>query len=432
MTNASQRRRLARGALALLAAAAVTSCGDDSADILEPGAGGSMFASYVALGNSITAGYQSGGINDSTQRESYAYLLAQQAGAQFVYPSLLEPGCPPPISIFLDTLSTVGGATAPRCSFRTPAEVLTPLNSVAVPTAFAWDLTRQDTPTGTPNPLQTFVLGGLSQLRRALEARPTFVSVWIGNNDVLAAASTGVLFPIPGASPGLIPADTITKYIGAAVDTLVAAPTLQGGVLVGIVDTPNAPRFFPGNALLTATGEKTALTTQIETAVGKPVTVLPNCIGSAALVSSIIVERIKWYPAANGYPPIISCAPATIPGVPEQALLGNLFILSPEEQAAISGTVAAVNAFLASKAESVGFAYYDPNTGLAALKTAGLIPAVPNFTSATAPFGALISLDGVHPRLGAHVAVANALIGVINSEYSLSIPTISTSPPSAQ
>ena len=47
MTNAFQWRGLARGAIALLAAAAVTSCGDDSADILEPGAGGSMFAKPV-------------------------------------------------------------------------------------------------------------------------------------------------------------------------------------------------------------------------------------------------------------------------------------------------------------------------------------------------------------------------------------------------
>lgn len=424
MMNTFHRRGLTRGALAVVAAATLASCGDDSPDILEPGAGGALFGRYVALGNSLTAGWQSGGINDSTQRESYAYLLARQAGTGFVYPSLRAPGCPPPLSVFLDTLSFVGGASAPRCAFRTPAETLTPLSSVAVPLAFAWDLTRQDTPTGTPNPLQTFVLGGKSQLRRALDAQPTFVSLWMGNNDVLAAASTGSLFPVPGASPGLIPPDTITKYLGAAIDTLAAAPSVQGGIVVGVVDVPNAPRFFPGNALLTATGEKTAFTTQIETAVGKPVTVLPNCIGSAALVSSIIIERIKWYPASNGYPPIISCAPATVPGVPPEAMLGDIFILSAGEQAALSGTVAAVNAFLSAKAEAAGFAYYDPNPALAALKTGGQIPALPNFTSATDPFGTFISLDGVHPRRPAHVALANALIGAINAEYSLSIPTI--------
>jgi len=55
-------------------------------------------ASYVALGNSITAGYQSGGINDSTQRQSYALLLARQMGTRYAYPALTMPGCAPPIN----------------------------------------------------------------------------------------------------------------------------------------------------------------------------------------------------------------------------------------------------------------------------------------------------------------------------------------------
>ena len=38
--------------------------------------GGAIFARYVAMGNSITAGFQSAGINDSTQQQSYARLLA--------------------------------------------------------------------------------------------------------------------------------------------------------------------------------------------------------------------------------------------------------------------------------------------------------------------------------------------------------------------
>ena len=36
-----------------------------------------LFDRYVSMGNSITAGFQSGGINDSTQQQSYAVLLAQ-------------------------------------------------------------------------------------------------------------------------------------------------------------------------------------------------------------------------------------------------------------------------------------------------------------------------------------------------------------------
>ena len=39
-----------------------------------------IFRSYVAIGNSLAAGWQSGGINDSTQQQAYPRLLAIQMG----------------------------------------------------------------------------------------------------------------------------------------------------------------------------------------------------------------------------------------------------------------------------------------------------------------------------------------------------------------
>src|SRR5256885_2278281 len=103
-------------------------------DVLGPTtpAGGEIFKSFVALGNSITAGYQSGGINDSTQRQSYARLLAGQMGTQYHYAALSLPGCPPPIAN-TQTGARVGGATAPPCALRTGSSVVDVLNNVAVP-----------------------------------------------------------------------------------------------------------------------------------------------------------------------------------------------------------------------------------------------------------------------------------------------------------
>jgi hypothetical protein len=79
---------LLRTGLGLGAAVAIAGCGDADGKLFLPvnPPGGALFSSYVALGNSITAGVQSGGINDSTQRQSYEYLLAQQAGTRFAYP----------------------------------------------------------------------------------------------------------------------------------------------------------------------------------------------------------------------------------------------------------------------------------------------------------------------------------------------------------
>src|SRR5947209_17685662 len=93
---------LPRVAAALALIGTVAGCTDNSAKVLgpKPTQGNGLFQSYVSLGNSITAGYQSGGINDSTQKRSYAVLLAGQMGTRFAYPSIAMPGCPPPINNF--------------------------------------------------------------------------------------------------------------------------------------------------------------------------------------------------------------------------------------------------------------------------------------------------------------------------------------------
>ena len=56
-----------------------------------------FMARYVALGNSITAGYQSGGINDSTQRRAYPALIARAFGLALRVPGAVRqgPGCAP-------------------------------------------------------------------------------------------------------------------------------------------------------------------------------------------------------------------------------------------------------------------------------------------------------------------------------------------------
>src|SRR5215213_6633358 len=89
---------------------------ESNGDVLGPAAppGGEIFRSYVAMGNSITAGFQSGGINDSTQRQSFARLLATQMGTSYRYAALALPGCPPPVENFM-TQARVGGGV-PICS----------------------------------------------------------------------------------------------------------------------------------------------------------------------------------------------------------------------------------------------------------------------------------------------------------------------------
>src|SRR5438477_9432697 len=100
-------RRISLAAGLVLAAAG---CSNDDliTSPVPPYKGGAMFQRYVSLGNSITAGFQAGGINDSTQKQSYAVKLSvAMEGDPFYRPSLTIPGCPPPIdTLFTDRKST--------------------------------------------------------------------------------------------------------------------------------------------------------------------------------------------------------------------------------------------------------------------------------------------------------------------------------------
>ena len=420
--------RFVRGAVvaaAVLASAAA--CGEDDLDIVDPEyQGGELFRSYVSVGNSITAGFQSSGINDSTQRESYAYLLASQLygadlGNRWRYPSLVAPGCPAPVAN-IQTGVRVGGSAVAGCNLRNPASVAQTLNNVAVPNAFSVDPTRQTTENS--NTLTTLVLGGGSQVSRALEARPTFVSVWLGNNDVLSAAATGLLVRTPTTvtptaplvSSGITVDSVFKQNYTRALDSLKLAGTLQGGALIGVVNPLGAPVLFPVAALFNPTFKA-----GFDQFAGGTVTVAASCGTATAPANALVSFAILSAMRGGSHPRTVACAPLPAPN----AQIGNIFILTAAEQATITAAVTSFNTFIQQKATENDWVYVDPNPALVQLRgVAGCINAVPNLASATAPFGTCISLDGVHPRRPAHVAVANLLVTAINAKYTTTIPAV--------
>jgi len=371
-------------------------------------ANGDIFKSYVAIGNSITAGYQSGGINDSTQRQSYARVLAGQMGTQYHYPSVPIPGCSPPIAN-TQTGALVGGAPATTCTLRSTSSITDVLNNVAVPGARVLDPTSVSTVAS--NVLTDIFLAGKTQVQRALEAQPTFATVWIGNNDVLAAGLSGLLTPVPPYSPGIVStqAQFQTSYDALISQLTGGAPGIKG-VLIAVAQVSNLPSMSLG-ALIAATP---TIQAGINAATGKTVVIHPNCTGSTSLVD---VAQLLPQIRSGAHPPLIACAPNTVPGT----LVGDLFVLDPAEQVTLTSAINGYNAYIKTKADAIGFAFYDPNVLFAAKHANGEIPPFPNLASATATFGTLITLDGVHPSGAAHLLIANELIGVINAKYATTL-----------
>ena len=383
---------------------------------------GDIFHSYVALGNSITAGYQSGGINDSTQRQSYARLLAVQMGTQYHYASIAGRGCTPPIANGLTGALSGTGSTATTCDLRAGASVTDVLNNVAVPGARVLDPISSSTVAS--NVLTTLILGGKTQVAKALDAKPTFLSIWIGNNDVLTAGLTGLITPggpwnAAFGSPGIVSTEA---QFEASYDAMIkqltdGAPGVKG-VLIGVVQVSGVAALSSGGLIASSP----QIQAGINAATGKTVVIHPNCTGSTSL---IYVQKLLQLIAAGTHPTTISCQPNIAPYAGTAAgFVGDALVLDPAEQATLTAAINGYNAYIAAKAASIGFAYFDPNPLLASLKASGAVPPFPNLASSTATFGTLFSLDGVHPAAAAHVQLANAMIGVINTKYGTSLALV--------
>ena len=433
---------LLRSGLGLGAMVAIAACGDADSKLLRPvnPAGGDLMARYVAIGNSITAGVQSGGLNDSTQRASYAYLLAQQAGTRFAYPSFnrfypngITGGCSAPTANWRTqnpTDSLIPLAQRQPCLLRDATKFTDVLNNLGVPYSYAADLLVSGPGLQYPQPPQVFILGGRSQIERAIMADPTFVSVFIGNNETLLPATAGILTGYQ-SSPSAVPIPAVPSgtafatAFNSAMDSLKrAAPSLQGGIMIGAIKVSNAPRFFPADSLVLGPNAAQRRA-DIGTFTGKGAPTVAGC-GSPGvtgwLVSIELITRIRdgSFPAN-----VIACNPLAA----GSKGAGDIFVLDPTEIAALDAATDSYNTAISAKATEFGWAYLDLNPLLAPLRTSGAIPAVPNFLSntrdaATAPFGALFSLDGAHPSSAGQKVIANAVIGAINTKYGKQIPLV--------
>ncbi len=370
-----------------------------------------LFDRYVSVGNSITAGFQSGGINDSTQLQSYAVLLSRQMATPFFVPLMNKAGCPPPIiSVFSNPPIRVGPPPPNGCALRETQPVPPPyLNNVAVPGAYAYSiLDNFNTPLAHPNALTTFFLGGYTQMGMLKKVDPTFVTVWIGNNDVLTAATAG-------GDTTLI---TDTLAFKASYRTMldgIATTSVRGGVLIGVANVTLIPFFSKGstywaikNGLVPGAAFPPKFAVSNTCA---PMAVIPIAIGDSVLV-----------PFTLGIP-LIAAAQA---GVADTLYCTETQTVQPAELRKLVATVTTYNAFISAQATARGFAYFDPSTLFTALP-AGSIPAFPTITGAgavSAPFGSYFSRDGVHPTALSHKLLANALISLINATYNKSLGAI--------
>ncbi|WP_037317381.1 SGNH/GDSL hydrolase family protein [Salegentibacter sp. Hel_I_6] len=243
----------------------------------EPGAysnGEADFSTYVALGNSLTAGYADNALYITGQETSYPNIVAQQFAKtqdteEFTIPymsdnagGLLLGGN----QITSNRLVLAVGANGdPSPQVYTGMQATTevgnvqqgPFNNMGVPGAKSYHLAApgygniQGVAVGTANPYFARFASApnASVLEDALAQDPTFFSLWIGNNDVLGYATSGGTGvdqtnntdPTTYGENDITDPNVFASVYSQMVQSLAA--NASGGVLINIPDVASVPFF---------------------------------------------------------------------------------------------------------------------------------------------------------------------------------------------
>ncbi len=388
--------------------------------------GGSMFANYIAVGTSISAGFQSGGLTDSTQRQGFPYLLAQAMGlapnTDWFYPAFSPPGCPPPYTNIL-TGARLGGASAPPCSLLFPGLTRPYFNTLGVPSIRVGQvLNIQSIPYGPTDTLQLaqFITGTRNPIDIVLAAHPTFVTLEIGANDVLGAATNG-------DTTLLTPVQTLEGQFTVVADSIDA--THAKVAVANVPNVDNIPHFSAGVIFyclhngFAACGNPSGSAQPPFNSPG--FTVDANCLPAAAggvgdkmLVGFRATGPIAATLADSGAASLncgAGTATITLKHTTTAIPLGH--VMAPASVLAIATEVVQIDSFIHLQANARGWAYVDLNGGLTAARTAGQVPAFPNLASASTIFGPIFSYDGIHPNAAGHKIIADAFVAAINAKF---------------
>jgi phospholipase/lecithinase/hemolysin len=379
--------------------------------LLVPGAalavntGSADFTNYVSAGDSLTAGFMSGSLIDTSQLHDYPLIIATQAGvADFEQPLVSPPGIP----AILHLVGLFPTVIVPEPGQGQPENLHLPrlYNNLAVPgeTAGSMIAVSSDVPsTGKPG-LHDLILRGFgTQLEEVIGAKPTFVTLWIGNNDALGAATSGnvaLLTPLPVFTHeyqtivGAIASMTGAKMAIANIPDVTSIPFVTTIPPFLVDPTTNQPVIFNGN-LVPLIGPKGLL--------GPGDHVLLSA--GPDLNKGLGIPR----PIGTGLP-----LPASD-------------VLLAADAATIDNQIAGYNAVIQATAQQVGAAFVDANALLKELATTGIqvggIPFNASFLT-----GGVFAYDGVHPTHFGYAFVANAFIAAINQKFGAAIPPADLSP----
>jgi lysophospholipase L1-like esterase len=363
------------------------------------------FSNTIFLGDSLTAGFQSDSLLDTTQVHGWAPVLAGQAGFNIIQPLIAYPGAPNVLQLVsispLVIAPVPGPATSGRDNFATQP------TDLAVPGALVNDVMNTvplANPTTPQEQINQLVLGfpGLgygqaySQATFAVKAQPTTIFLWIGNNDALIADETGM----PGSMTSV--ANFTTQY--QALITQLTTLTPANLVIANIPDVTKVPYLTPAAEVLAEASASSGLPTAV---LSEILGIVPgDLVNQTGLgeVQAILLQQ--------------QAGPISDSGV-----------LSAAEVVTVQAQVTAFNQVIAAQAQAAHATLVDINALFNQLYATGLT--INGYTGTAAFLGGFFALDGIHPTNTGYAQIANTFIDAMNAQIKTKIPDVALGPVAA-
>jgi len=374
--------------------------------------GAANFTTYVAFGDSLTAGFSSGALLETYQRNSYPALIYRQATGKttgFAQPLVSAPGISStPNFGVLRLQGLFPTVITPTPGQGQPLNLNHPVayNNMAIPGQTLHDLLTQ-----TSGGISDLILRrqNATQLQEGLSLKPTFVTLWIGNNDALGAATSGIA--VEGVT--LTSAAQFEAEYRAVVNAITVTAGVKQLAIANIPDVTSIPfvttipRFLVNprtNQLVRDPG-------------GNPIPLIgPD--GPLQAGDFVLLTASAELATGRGVPVAFGGS-----GLP----LSNNAVLSAAEAAVIKTHVDAYNTTIRTVASEKGAAFVDANSVLRDLATNGIRVGGISYSSAFLT-GGIFSYDGVHPTAFGYAYIANLFIDSINATYGGDIPEVDLYP----
>lgn len=384
------------------------------------------FTEYIAIGNSLTAGFSDGGLYLDGQKVAYPNLIAEQLqktgaatdfnspffneqqanGSGFLRLKDLADGQPVLENISENLAYVEDGRLAKYAGKITNLGV----PGMRLDMAYSEDIGKpSDGNMYFERLLTESQEGNTTYLSFSVGRDYSFFTFWLGNNDVLGYATNGAVED--GPTSRLTDLNMFSQLLGNYIQQLTSSG--QKGAIATIPDVTSVPYFttVTKQALLTSVNATNPpqpvsdiyITTKrgLRAAADKDMFVLP--FSSAGLLG---------VPNEDGYPY----------GLHPLNPVEDKYVLDTDEASEVAKQVNGYNSIIKAVAEENGLALVDAYTYLNKIKSGLLINDIP--VDASFITGNAFSLDGIHLTPLGNAIMANLFIEAINNTYEAHIPKV--------